>query len=156
MSAMFPAFALLTAVAVAGRCCGRCSDASARVGRDRYELEVYRDQLAEMDRDRRARLIRLEEARAARLEIERRLLRVAGAMEATATAEPGPGRRGIVLAAALLVPTLAATFYAVLGSPRHARPPIGDAAGPQAESPERPDVQQMVARLEARLAQVAG
>ena len=76
--------------------------------------------------------------------------------EATVPAEPGPGRRGIVLAVALLVPTLAATFYAVLGSPDLPDRPLAMRQDLKQENPERPDVQQMVARLEARLAQSPG
>src|SRR5262249_11543556 len=123
------------------------------VGRDRYELEVYRDQLAEVDRDLERGLVSVDEARAARLEIERRLLRVAGSIEATATVETGPGRRGTVLAAALIVPTLAATFYAVLGSPALPDRPLAMRQDLKQEGPRAPDVPQMVARLEARLAQ---
>ncbi|MFL5120523.1 MAG: c-type cytochrome biogenesis protein CcmI [Microvirga sp.] len=106
---MFPAFALLTAVAVLA-VLWPVFRRQRPVERDRYEVEVYRDQLAEVDRDLERGLVSSDEARAARLEIERRLLRVAGSIDAAVPAEPGPGRRGIVLAVARLVPTLAATF----------------------------------------------
>jgi cytochrome c-type biogenesis protein CcmH len=148
---MFPAFALLTAVAVLA-VLWPVFRRQRPVERDRYEVEVYRDQLAEVDRDLERGLVSSDEARAARLEIERRLLRVASSMEAKVPAEPGPGRRGIVLAVALLVPTLAATFYAVLGSPDLPDRPLAMRQDLKQENPERPDVQQMVARLEARLA----
>ena len=50
--------------------------------RERYEIEVYRDQLAEVERDRERGLIPAAEARAAQIEIERRLLRSGSAAEA--------------------------------------------------------------------------
>ena len=152
MSAVFLGFALLTATAVLA-VLWPVFRRQRPVGRERFELAVYRDQLAEVDRDLERGLVAVDEARAARLEIERRLLRAAGTAEAAAGADPGPGRRGVVLAAALLVPILAATFYAALGSPGMPDRPLAMRQDLKPENPAGPDVQQMVARLEARLAQ---
>jgi cytochrome c-type biogenesis protein CcmH len=151
VTALFAAFALMTALAVVALLWPvfRRRRTAPRTG---CEVEVYRDQLGEIERDRERGLIAPEEARAARLEIERRLLRAAGTEEAGAAPE-GAGRRGLASAAALLVPTLAAALYAGLGSPGLPDQPLASREDrrPQPE-PGRPDVQQMVAGLEERLA----
>ena len=118
--------------------------------RERYEIEIYRDQLAEVERDRERGLIPAAEARAAQIEIERRLLRSGSAAEAAV--DPGSGRRGIVLAAAFLVPTLSAMLYGVIGRPDLPDQPVAARQEQPGQTPAQPDVQQMVARLEARLA----
>ena len=151
MSVMLPAFAIFTAIAVLA-VLWPVFKRQRTVERRYYEVEVYRDQLLEVERDCERGLVSDDEARAARLEIERRLLRVASSADATAP-DAGGGQRGIVLAAALLVPTMAATLYAVLGSPALPDRPIAQREDLQGDNPNRPDVQQMVARLESRLAE---
>ena len=56
------------------------------------------------------------------------------------------GPRRLVLAAALLVPTLAATLYAVLGSPDLPDRPWRCGRTSSRQTPSQPDVQQMVAQ----------
>ena len=111
---IIPAFVVLTTIAVLA-VLWPVFRRPRPVQRERYEIAVYRDQLAEVERDRERGLIPAQEARAARLEIERRLLR-SGSVAETSMDQVG-GRRGIVLAVAFLVPTLAATLYAALGRP---------------------------------------
>ena len=150
MIGLLPAFALMTTVAVLALL-WPVFRRQRSVPREGFEIEVYRDQLAEIERDRERGVIGTEEARAGRVEIERRLLRVAGT-STPAPPEATAGRRGLVLAAALLVPTLAASVYAVLGSPQTADEPIAQRQDREAPATGQPDVQQMVAGLEARLA----
>lgn len=120
-----------------------------------FELNVYRDQLAEIERDRERGLIGAGEAKAARLEIERRILRAAAA--APAETEPdGAGRRGHVLAAALLMPVLALGLYAALGSPGLPDQPLAARQDRSPADPRMPDLAEAVARLEARLAAEPG
>lgn len=116
-------------------------------GRSRYDLEIYRDQLAEVGRDAERGVIKGDEARAAKLEIERRLLRAAGESEPETVAAP-VGRIGVI-AAAVAVPVLALLVYANLGAPR--LPDLPFAARERAPD-EAPDIQEMVAKLEKRLA----
>src|SRR5262245_951277 len=69
------------------------------------DIEVYRDQLEELDRDLAAGSIGKAEAEAARVEISRRLLAAADSAEAISTAAnsaPTWQRRAIVVAALLL------------------------------------------------------
>ena len=148
MTGLIPAFVILTTVAVLALL-WPVFRRPRPIERERFELAVYRDQLAEVERDRERGLIPEAEARAARLEIERRLLRVAptkGQLE-----EAGGGRRGLVLAVAFLVPTLAATLYAVIGRPDLPDQPIAARDVAPEGAPGQPNVQEMVARLEQRL-----
>lgn len=79
------------------------------------EIEIYRDQLDEIERDRGQGLIAEAEAQAARLEISRRLL-AADAATGTTTASPAL-RRAISLLALVALPLAAAAVYLTLGSP---------------------------------------
>jgi cytochrome c-type biogenesis protein CcmH len=150
VTALFPAFALLTAIAI-GALLWPVFRRPPSAPRQSYEVEIYRDQLAEIERDLERGLIGPAEARAGRLEIERRLLRVAGPGSAPAATGAG-GQRLLLLAAALLVPTLAAALYAGLGSPSMPDQPLAQRQDAVPPNPDQPDVEQMVANLEARLA----
>jgi cytochrome c-type biogenesis protein CcmH len=81
-----------------------------------YDLEVYRDQLGELDRDLARGVINEAQAAAARAEIGRRMLAVAD----QGTAQPTPGgRHAMVLAIilALTIPLGALAVYLPLGRP---------------------------------------
>jgi cytochrome c-type biogenesis protein CcmH len=140
LAAAAAALALLLPIVRRGRVAERSS----------FDLAVYKDQLAELDRDRARGLLGEAEAKAARLEIERRILKVAraGRDELRATR----AGRATALAAGLLAPAIALLLYGVTGSPTlpdrpfAAREEPGSATG-------RPDVGAMVAQLEGRLAQ---
>jgi cytochrome c-type biogenesis protein CcmH len=86
-----------------------------------YDLEIYRDQLAEVERDQARGLIESNEADAARLEIARRALAADAAAKDAAPAAPSPAPRAraprLVLAAAAAAPLLAVAIYLGLGSP---------------------------------------
>ncbi|MFO1070570.1 MAG: c-type cytochrome biogenesis protein CcmI [Geminicoccaceae bacterium] len=114
--------------------------------RARFDLAIYRDQLAELDRDRERGLIGEAEARAARLEIERRMLRAADGAGPASSARP---LRMVLVGTAVAVPLLAGALYLRLGAPDVPDQPF--AARPAPEAPPV-DIAAMVARLEARLA----
>jgi cytochrome c-type biogenesis protein CcmH len=85
------------------------------------DVAVYRDQLDEIERDRAAGLIKDEEAGAAKVEVSRRLL---AAADADGQAEPPVNaaaivwrRRAVAVAALVVLPLAALTFYFALGSP---------------------------------------
>lgn len=150
MTAYFPAFALLTAIAI-GALLWPVFRRQQAAPRQSFEVEVYRDQLTEIERDRERGVIGPEEARAGRIEVERRLLRAASPV---ATQEPAAagGPRLVLLATALLVPTLAASLYVMIGRPYLPDQPLAQRSAPPPADPSQPDVKQMVANLEARLA----
>jgi len=112
-------------------------------------LEVYRDQLKEIERDRDRGLIGEQEARAARTEIERRLLKAA---EAAETDVPSWTRGGPLALAVTLVAVPAGAlwfYYAELGSPHLPDMPLANRE--PAETPQRAEIESMVAGLESRL-----
>lgn len=145
--------ALLTALALAALAVPLLRRPRRGPARAEYDLAVYRDQRAELERDRARGLIDEREAAAARTEIERRMLR-AGRRRG-AEGEAGAGgramrgrRRAAVLALGLCVPALSAGLYATLGAPGLPSRPFAEGAGPAAA----PDVAGAVDRLRARLA----
>jgi len=86
-----------------------------------YDLAVYRDQLAEIDREIGRGLLTEEQALAARAEVHRRML---AAEDAGSGVSRGPtavaGRRlrlGAIVAIAVVVPVGALAVYGMLGSP---------------------------------------
>jgi cytochrome c-type biogenesis protein CcmH len=152
VSALLPIFAAMTAVAV-GALLWPLFRQRGTPERSSFELGVYRDQLAEIERDVERGLIGPAEAAGARLEIERRILRAAPDPAAAAPADPpGGGRRRYVLAAAVLVPVLALGLYSALGAPDLPDRPFASREDRQQGDPEQPNIEAMVARLEARLA----
>ena len=99
-----------------------------------HEIEIYRDQLDEVDRDVERELISTDEAEAARAEIGRRML----AIDTVSAPDPDldvalPKSRALftAIATGLAVPMLAIAVYLVHGSPEL---PGRAAADPRAEA----------------------
>ncbi|MER8548653.1 c-type cytochrome biogenesis protein CcmI [Mesorhizobium sp. M0684] len=115
-----------------------------------HDLEVYRDQLAELDRDMARGLIRPMEAEEARAEIARRILRLsnAGHPDETAT-QPSRSTRLVATAAVLLVPLVSWGLYGQLGSPDLPSQPLSERL---AKNPADSSVDELIARAEAHLA----
>lgn len=124
---------------------------SAMAAGARHDLEVYRDQLSELDRDLRRGLIQPAEADQARAEIGRRILRLdesrAGA-EADALPAPKALRLASV-AAVLAVPLISWGLYVQLGSPELPSQPLSARI---TKSPADSSVGELIARAEAHLA----
>lgn len=121
------------------------------VSRADYDIEVYADQLRELDRDLERGLIDAAQAEAARLEIERRLL---AASRATAKQSgPATARTRIVLAAVLAIAIGGATtaLYLDVGSPGLPNQPFAQRQAPS-ESPQAAEARSRLAAVEARLA----
>ncbi len=120
--------------------------------RDAYNLAVYRDQLAEVERDLARGLLSAEQAEAARVEISRRILALHPADGAT-----GAGGRPLVAAtvAVLLLPLAAWALYWQLGSPALPDQPFAEQRGaaikPVAQEAGHIDMNDAVARLAAHL-----
>ena len=116
------------------------------------DMEVYRDQLDEVERDLAVGLIGKAEAEAARVEISRRLLAAADAAQATPptfNATSAPRRRRAVAAASLLMlPIVAGGLYLRLGSPELASEQ--SVAQRNATAAEQ-SVESLVAQVEAHL-----
>lgn len=130
--------------------------------RAEFDLRVYRDQLAEVERDRDRGLLDDTRAAAARTEIERRMLAAADAAGAVPVSS-GPFSRGVAAGAAILVPVGALVLYASLGSPHlpdtpyagrdvprstAAAGPAGAQSGPAADMDLDTAVERLARRLE--------
>jgi cytochrome c-type biogenesis protein CcmH len=112
------------------------------------DVEVYRDQLAEIDRDRAAGLIGEPESEAARVEVSRRLLAAADQAE-PATSDGGAWRRrAAALSGLVLLPAGAIALYLALGSPHI--PSQAESALRSAQ--EQNSIESLLTRVESHLA----
>jgi cytochrome c-type biogenesis protein CcmH len=119
------------------------------------DLAVYRDQLEEIERDRSEHRIEPDEADAARVEVSRRLLAAANAVNATPESAGASGRRRLAAVAAVgvMIPLIAVALYGVLGSPELPGQPLASRAPNTEEALERSPIGQLLARVEAHLAE---
>ncbi len=127
------------------------------VPRAAYDVNVYRDQLAEVERDTERGILNAGEAVAARTEIERRLLAAAQAMpDAVVEDKPTHTAGGaLVLGIAVFLPVAAFGLYLLLGAPGVPSQPFAERpAPPEAAPPPEPaqEINRMVERLVERLA----
>jgi cytochrome c-type biogenesis protein CcmH len=116
---------------------------------DAHDLEVYRDQLAEIDRDSARGLIGDAEAEQARAEIARRILRLDAAGQPTTAPRFAGAGRVLGAAAVLAVPLISWGIYATIGSPGMPSQPLDQRL---AQDPSQSSVEELVARAEAHLA----
>jgi cytochrome c-type biogenesis protein CcmH len=115
------------------------------------EANVYKDQLAEIDRDLASDMIGASEAEAARVEIGRRLLAAVDDGDAAAAPKANLGlRRSAAIAALVGLPVMAAALYLALGSPQLADFPL--AARSRTADVNQP-LANLVAQVEAHLEQ---
>jgi len=114
-----------------------------------HDLEVYRDQLAELDRDAERGLIQPAEAEQARTEIARRILKADKAGAVATGTEASRSGRAIGVAAVLAVPLVSWGIYAATGSPDLPSQPL---AARLEKNPADSSVDELVARAEAHLA----
>lgn len=126
---------------LAGRSASRTADGA-------HDLEVYRDQLAELDRDAARGLIQPAEAEEARAEIARRILK-ADRVAAAATVRNGRGARALGMAAVLAVPLVSWGIYTAIGSPDLPSQPL---QARLEKNPADATVDELIARAEAHLA----
>jgi cytochrome c-type biogenesis protein CcmH len=130
---------------------------AAAAPRQAYDLDVYRDQLAEIAREAAEGNLGADQAAAARAEIERRLL-------SAADAPSGPGKPraidravtwSLAVALVFVVPLVAIGLYLLLGNPGLPSQPFAERPVPEAppESAPAGDIGVLTARLAARLAE---
>src|SRR5882757_3785163 len=121
------------------------------VRRSGSDLEVYRDQIAELKRDRDAGLIADAEAEAARVEVSRRLLAAAEQPQSGTMPRPGGTFRRRAVAVVVLAggPAVGLGLYLALGSPDLPGQPIASRA---AAPVQNRGLDALVAQVEAHLA----
>lgn len=131
----------------------RASDAVAAAAAD---VQVYKDQLAELDADVARGTLDAKEAEAARAEVARRLLRSADPGSAHATGTGGPVAaplKGVHLAVTLAVPVLSLALYLAYGQPNLPSLPHRDRL---AAVPENATANDLIAKVEKRLSEEPG
>ncbi len=116
-----------------------------------HDLEVYKDQLGEVERDFGRGLIGRTEAEEARAEIGRRILRLSGS---AAPADPAKARDGATarfaaMAAVLAVPLVSWAVYSAVGSPDVPPQPL---EARLSGNPAQNTMEELVARAERHLA----
>ncbi|WP_027053402.1 c-type cytochrome biogenesis protein CcmI [Mesorhizobium erdmanii] len=114
-----------------------------------HDLEVYRDQLSELDRDAARGLIQPAEAAEARAEIGRRILRLDNADAAGKASTRQVTSRLVATVAVLAVPLVSWGVYSRIGSPDLPSQPLSQRL---AKNPADSSVDELVARAEAHLA----
>src|SRR5207253_686183 len=141
-------FAVMTAAAIFAVLWPLGRGAAPR--RSGSDLEVYRDQIAELARDRDAGMIARAEAEAARVEVSRRLL--AAAEQSQSGIVPSPGgtfrRRAAAVVVLAGVPAVALGLYLALGSPDLPGQPIASRA---AAPVQNRGLDALLAQVEAHL-----
>ena len=119
-----------------------------------FDLEIYRDQLAELERDVTRGVITAEEAATARIEIERRVLAAAAPEASEPPAAPATASIAVTFAVVAALPLIAGSLYLWLGSPGLESEPFA-ARAPEGRADDRQvavgDIESMVARLAERL-----
>src|SRR3569833_477048 len=128
------------------------------VQRDRSNLEIYKDQLAELEADLANATISEEQFEQGRIELERRLLDEVAAPAAAPAAvrdDKGAGR-GAALSVALFIPLLAALIYLVQGNPQAISPQkaatvAADGANGPGHAVTMDQIQNMVTELAQRM-----
>jgi cytochrome c-type biogenesis protein CcmH len=137
------------------------SQGLSAVDKQQANLDIYRDQLSELEADLRNGIVGPEQYQQDRDEIERRLLEdVAPPDEMSEQLRKQPANRGPVYALAFALPVLAVTLYLLVGNraglfPVAAPPaPFANAAGNGEMSQQQ--IEANVARLASRLEQQPG
>ena len=132
---------------------------AATPGRSDFDISVYRDQLAEVDRDVERGLLTDDEADAVRTEVQRRMLAAAPEVTEVDGEAVTTGRRNRVVAGAvaLAVPLGAVVFYLQIGSPHLPGQPFAERTVPdqvaqgETHRGSGEDLEKMVGQLAQRL-----
>jgi cytochrome c-type biogenesis protein CcmH len=141
---------LLTAVAVLSVLVPFLRKGQAPTSPAANDLEVYRDQLTELDRDAERGLIGTAESEEARAEIGRRILKAAEEADRLGRDKPGfRASRAVAFAAVLSVPLVSWGMYSLIGSPDIPSQPL---SARLSNDPAKAPLDELVARAEAHLA----
>jgi cytochrome c-type biogenesis protein CcmH len=150
--------ALTTIVVIGALLLPLFRDVAFRSSRQKQEITIFADQLAELEREAAAGLISAEAAAATRIEIERRILASGGdggSVEPNpATDASGSARMVAVVLVASLAPLAAFAIYLATGAPNEPSYPYagrGDGSGDAAMTAG--EMMELVDKLAARLEQ---
>tara|TARA_Y100001936_G_scaffold254141_1_gene325591 strand:- start:27610 stop:29025 length:1416 start_codon:yes stop_codon:yes gene_type:complete len=121
--------------------------------RAEYDTQIYKDQLAELERDAARGIITEEAASAARTEIARRLLAAdEEAKVETTIEEPATGKATAIIVG-ITIPALTLSIYALTGSPHlQSQPGVEtQAKAKAARKSNEPDLATIISELSARV-----
>jgi cytochrome c-type biogenesis protein CcmH len=115
---------------------------------DASDIEVYKDQLIEIDSDEKRALISPTEAATARVEVSRRILKADDAAKHKINKTHTPLSRAVLVIATLSVPIVSWGTYSKIGAPNEADQPIASRLNvPAADA----SMEVLVAKAEAHL-----
>lgn len=119
-------------------------------GQHLHDLQVYKDQLREIENEQHRGVIGAQEAEAARLEISRRILVAtdAGRDAASMTVATAQSRSTVFSITAAFIVAASLTVYLLLGEPGYPGRPFAERANTPANQASIAD---LIARVEARL-----
>lgn len=139
------ALAALAAVAVLARPLLRPTERAQ--SRAAHDAQVFRDQLAELDRDVARGVITEVEAASAKVEISRRLLAAAAEVEQAEGPGPAPRRvsRALTIVLALAAPIGAAGLYFSIASPGYPDRPLSERLAEARQPTTQAQVEALVA-----------
>ncbi len=112
-----------------------------------HDIEVYKDQLAEIARDEASGVIAVGESETARIEVARRILKASSVAKDASKLPSVRFGRAAALAIAALLPALSWGVYSMFGAPGLADQPIASRQDPGGDS-----IEGLVAKAEAQLA----
>jgi cytochrome c-type biogenesis protein CcmH len=141
------AAAILTIVCVAAALLPLLRGAERSVASQSHDIEVYKDQLAEIARDKMAGVISAGDSETARTEVARRILKASSEAIDTSARHSQQLGWASALAIAALLPVLSWGAYSKLGAPGFGDQPI---ASRQTTSDD--SIEGLVAKAEAHLA----
>lgn len=144
-------FAVVTALCLAVVLVPLARASTSKGDRSAFDVEIYRDQLKQLDRDVEAGVLVDEDAEGARLEVSRRLLAAAPDVDAPhndRTEAKSLAARLATLVVALCVPGIALSIYLSVGSPGLPGQPL---VARQEAPAEQQDMQALIVKVEAHL-----
>ena len=142
--------ALLTLVAVSAILFPLYFKSDLNISPASHDLNVYKNQLIEIERDLDNGTINLNEAQAAKNEISRRILNASADFDSATNESQYNSKPLVIFCAIVLVPIFAIGIYLLSGSPRLPDMPIATRSNLPTE---QQDISLLIAQVEARLAE---
>jgi cytochrome c-type biogenesis protein CcmH len=144
-------FAVLLAAVLAAVLWPLLRPRAAPANRADFDIEVYLDQLRELERDVTRELIDESQAAAAKLEIERRLLAASRSTEGAASATPSARRGPLAALMAVVITSASVALYLNLGSPGVPNQPFAQRPPAPVENPQVAEARSRLSAVEERL-----
>lgn len=148
---LFVILGLMTVAAMAALVAPLLRGYGAIAPRAEYDIEIYRDQLDELERDVERGVINAEEQTSARTEIQRRMLSTESGGQDSPAVDTGKSGMLAGFAIMMLLPLAAGSLYLDLGSPGVSEQPFAERPAAPAADTDMSDVETMVANLAERL-----